>query len=94
MPITSIKHKGLKRLFEKDDASKLPAELVEKIRDILHVLDTAETVEEMNVFPGWRLHKLKGDLKGMWAIAVTGNWRIVFDFEDGDAGKVDFIDYH
>ncbi len=77
MPIASIKHKGLRRLFQKDDPSKLPAEHVEKIKDILHVLDTADTIEEIGLFPGWRLHKLKGDLKGKWAIVVTGNWRIV-----------------
>ncbi len=94
MPIISFKHKGLKRLFQKDDPSKLPAEYVEKIKDILHVLDTAETIEEVGLFPGWRLHKPKGDLNGKWAVVVTGNWRIVFGFVDDDAHDVDFLDYH
>ena len=94
MPVRSIKHKGLKRLFEKDDARRLPVDHVDKIRDILHALDTVNTIDEIELFPGWSLHRLKGDLKGKWSITVTGNWRIVFDFVDGDTFNVDYIDYH
>lgn len=94
MAVRTIKHKGRKRLFEKDDARWLPVDHVDKIRDILHALDTVNTIGEIELFPGWKLHQLKGDLKGKWSITVTGNWRIVFDFVGGDAVNVDYIDYH
>ena len=48
----------------------------------------------MGLFPGWRLHPLKGDLKGLWSVTITGNWRVIFRFEDGDAFDVDLVDYH
>jgi proteic killer suppression protein len=91
--IESFAHKGLKRLFEKDDARGLNAEFVEKITLILTTLDAAETVEAMNL-PSFRLHKLAGDLKGFWAVTVRANWRIVFRFEDGVATDVNLMDYH
>ena len=89
----SFAHKGLKRLYEADDRSKLAADLVERIATILAALDEAATVEDLNR-PSLRLHQLKGDLKGLWSITVRANWRIVFRFEDGDAYEVDFLDYH
>lgn len=91
--IRTVRHKGLKRFIEHDDRSKLPAILVERIRAILTALGDAETTEEMNL-PGYRLHALKGDLKGFHAVTVRANWRIIFRFEDGDAFDVDFTDYH
>lgn len=91
--IASFRHKGLRRFFENDDRSKLPADMVERIRDLLTALDAAETVEELN-FPSFRLHPLKGDLKGRWSLTVRANWRIVFRFDNGAAYDVDFLDYH
>ena len=91
--IRSFAHKGLKRLYEADDRSKLAAELVERIATILAALDEAAVVEDLDR-PSFRLHQLKGDLKGLWSIMVRANWRIVFRFEDGDAHEVDFLDYH
>jgi proteic killer suppression protein len=91
--IASIQHKGLKLLWTKNDASKLPAEQIKKIRNILMLLHGAEKVEDLN-YPGAGLHPLKGDLKGYWSVTVTGNYRIIFRFEDGDAHLVDYIDYH
>jgi toxin HigB-1 len=91
--IAGIRHKGLRRLFEDDDRSKLPPDMVERIRSILAFLDAASGVEDMDQ-PTLRLHVLKGDLKGLWAVTVRANWRIVFRFEDGKALDVDFIDYH
>jgi len=60
----------------------------------LFALDAASEVEYLELLPGWRLHQLKGELKGVWSISVSANWRIVFRFEDGDALDVDLIDYH
>ena len=91
--IASFKHKGLKRFFEDDDRSKLPPELIERIALILLALDQANSPDDMNR-PSWRLHPLKGDRKGQWAVIVRANWRIVFGFDGGNAIDVDFVDYH
>ena len=53
-----------------------------------------EDDQEVGLFPGWRLHPLKGDLKGFWSVTITGNWRLIFRFEDGDAFDLDLVDYH
>ncbi len=91
--IASFRHKGLKLLFEKDDASKLSAEHANRLRLILSALDAADTIEDMDQ-PAFRLHPLKGDLKGYWAVTVRANWRVVFQFADGKASNVDLTDYH
>jgi proteic killer suppression protein len=90
--IASIKHKGLRLLWVKNDASKLPATQIRKIRNILTLLNGAAKVEDLN-FPGSGLHSLKGDLKGYWSVSVSGNYRIIFRFEKGDAHLVDYTDY-
>jgi proteic killer suppression protein len=91
--IRSIRHKGLKRFYEDADPRGVMAEHVVKLRDILVRLDAARTVEDMGL-PGFRLHPLKGGVKGYWAVTVRANWRVVFRFEDGDALDVDYVDYH
>jgi proteic killer suppression protein len=91
--IESFKHKGLRQLFEDDNARGVNAKHLRKIKQILAVLDAAETVEALQL-PTFRLHPLKGDLKGNWAITVRANWRIVFRFEDGKVFDVDLVDYH
>ena len=91
--IKSFRHKGLRRLFETDDGSKLPAEMLDKIRLILSVLDASEDIEGMAV-PMFRLHPLKGDMKGLYAVTVRANWRIVFRFDGEKVFDVDFVDYH
>ena len=91
--IQSIRHKGLKRLYEDDDPRGVTGEHVGKLRDILARLDAAATVEDMDL-PGFRLHALKGNLKGFWAVIVRANWRIVFRFAAGDVIDVDYVDYH
>jgi toxin HigB-1 len=91
--IASLRHKGLKLLFEKGDASKLNAEHVNRLRLILSALDAAGAVEDMDQ-PAFRLHPLKGDRKGHWAVTVRANWRVVFRFADGQVTDVDLIDYH
>ena len=94
MSIRSFRHKGLTRLFEDDDRRAVPAGQAQKIADVLAALDTAEEPADVGLFPGWRLHPLKGDLKGFWSATITGNWRIVLRLEKGDAFDVDFTDYH
>jgi toxin HigB-1 len=91
--IRSIRHKGLKRLYEDDDARGILAEHVVRLRDILARLDAARVVTDMDV-PGFRLHPLKGERKGFWAISVRANWRVIFRFSDPDAFDVDYVDYH
>lgn len=91
--IESIRHKGLKRLYEDDDGSRLTPEMVNRIRLILSALDAAQNVEALSQ-PTFRLHPLKGEMKGWWAVTVRANWRIVFRFRDGNALDVDLVDYH
>lgn len=91
--IRSIKHKGLKLLFEKGNVSKLPTTQIARIEDILSALNVATVKEDMNA-PGSGFHELKGDLKGFCAVKVTGNYRIVFRLENGDVFDVDYLDYH
>jgi proteic killer suppression protein len=90
--IRSFRHKGLRRLFEAGDTRAVPPDLARKLRNILTFLNVAASPEEAAPFPGLRLHQLKGDMKGMWSITVSGNWRVIFRFEDAD--DVDFVDYH
>lgn len=91
--IGSIRHRGLKRLYENNDARGIGANMRNRVTEILSVLEAAETVEEANV-PGYRLHLLSGNRQGYWSIRVTGNWRITFRFADGYAEDVDLEDYH
>ena len=91
--IRSFRHKGLRRLFETGNARGLNAAHVPRVADILDLLNAAARPGDMD-FPGSFFHPLKGKLKGYWAVRVSGNWRIVFRFEEGDALDVDYIDYH
>lgn len=89
-----IRHKGLRALAEKDDPRKVPGNLAPRLRRILTVLDEAQQPSDVATRPGYRLHPLKGDLAGLWSISVSGNWRVVFRFEDNEAVDVDLLDYH
>lgn len=91
--IEGFRHKGLRRLFEEGDRSKLPPDMAPRIAVILSTLHAAQNLEGVNV-PNFRLHPLKGRLKGFWAVTVRANWRIIFRFEHGKAFDVDLVDYH
>ena len=91
--IRRFRHRKLKALHQEDDASGVNANHAEKLRRILARLDQADGPAAMDL-PGWRLHKLKGDLAGFWTVTVHANWRVIFRFEDGDATDVDYLDYH
>ena len=89
----SFRHKGLRRLFETGNTSGVQAAHARRLRMQLAALDTASTVDDMDI-PGFRLHPLKGDMQGRWAITVSGNWRVTFEFRDGNAHVLDYEDYH
>ncbi len=91
--IRSFRHRGLKRVYQSGERSRLAPALVERVEEVLGLLDVAEAPKDMNL-PGYRLHPLKGDRKGFWSVTVSGNWRIVFRFHDGHACDVDLVDYH
>lgn len=91
--IRSFKHRGLKRLYERGDRSGIRPDLLQTVERILTVLDAAKTPDALNL-PRYRLHPLKGDLKGLWSVTVRANWRILFRFCGGDAFDVELIDYH
>ena len=91
--IGTFRHKGLRLLFENGERRKVPSEYVAKIERVLARLDAASEPGHMDL-PGFRLHPLKGDLAGFWSVTVSGNWRIVFRFEGGNACDVDLVDYH
>lgn len=91
--IGSFKHRGLKQFYEKGSARYLDANQVPRIRRVLGLLDAATGPQSLDL-PGYRLHALRGDLSGFWSISLSGNWRIIFRFENGNAHDVDLIDYH
>ena len=88
-----IRHKGLRELFERDSGRRLPAHFVPRVRYILTMLDEARRPKDMDR-PGLKLHPLKGDRRGQWSVWVSGNWRIVFRFNEGEVVDVDIVDYH
>lgn len=91
--VRPFRHKGLKRLYEEDDHRGVSAQHVVRLREILARLDASAIITDMNL-PGLRLHPLKGERKGFWAVTVRANWRVIFRFEEGDAFDVDHVDYH
>ena len=92
--IKTFNHKGLRLLWEKGDASKLPSGQIDKLRRVLSALNTAKNLEPIRAIPGYKLHALSGRLEGFWPVWVTGNYRVLFRFENGDVFNVDYVDYH
>lgn len=90
--IKSFKHKGLKKLFEKGLHAGVQTQHVARLRKILALLHTSETIEDMDL-PGLYLHQLKGNRKGTFSAKVTGNWRVTFKIQNGDIQDVDYEDY-
>ncbi len=91
--IVSFKHKGLERFYTKGSLGGIQAKHKKKLRMQLAALNTAQVIEDMNI-PGYRLHPLKGERKGFWAISVSGNWRLTFRFENGNVTILNYEDYH
>jgi toxin HigB-1 len=92
--IASFRHKGLRRFFETGDRSKLAAEMVDRIEYILGVLNVASSLDQIKRIESLRLHALKGDRQGLWAVTVRANWRITFRMKGDVVNDVDFLDYH
>jgi toxin HigB-1 len=91
--IKNFRHKGLSRYFEKNDRRGIDAKQSARIKRVIDALDQATSPEQLNI-PGWRLHQLTGDRKGMWSVSVSGNWRITFEFSGTDVANVNLEDYH
>ena len=91
-----FRSKQLRELHEEGDAKGVPSVMVDKLRKLLFALETAETLEQLGRFPGWKLHPLKGDRKGSWSLMVTGNWWLIFRYDEqtNTASDIDLIDYH
>ena len=96
MELDSFRHKAVRRLYEEGKTKGVPPAAVEKLRKLLFTMETAEDLNELEKFPGWRLHPLKGDRRGYWSLTVTGNWRLIFKYDgvENRATDIYFIDYH
>lgn len=91
--IESFKHKGMRRFYETGSTAGIQPAHKKRLRFQLAALDTAAQIGDMDIH-GFRLHPLKGKQKGLWSISVNGNWRITFEFRDGNAYVVNYEDYH
>ncbi len=91
--ITSFRHKGLRKYFESGSLAGIQPAHANRLKMQLAALDTAQIIEDMDI-PGFRLHPLKGSERGRWSIWVNGNWRVTFEFENGNAFVLDYEDYH
>lgn len=91
--IKSFRHKGVEQYFKTGSKARIQAKHAERLRKRLFALDSAKVPQDMNA-PGWRLHRLRGELENHWAVDVSGNWRLTFAFEGEDAVLVDYKDYH
>ena len=96
MRLAGFRHKGLRRLYDEDNAKGLSVAVVDKLRKLLFALETAQDIEQVRRFPGWKLHPLKGELKGFWSLTVTGNWRLIFRYDAATktVSDIDLTDYH
>ena len=91
--IKSFRHKGVEQYFKTGSKARIQAKHAERLRKQLFALDSARAPQDMNA-PGWRLHRLRGELENHWAVDVSGNWRLTVAFEGEDAVLVDYKDYH
>jgi len=91
--IRSLKGRGLRRLYSEGETGGIRGDLVAQVERILTVLESASSPQAVNL-PSFRLHALKGNRKGYWAVTVRANWRIIFRFQDGDVWDVELVDYH
>jgi len=91
--IRSVRHRGVKRLFEKNDRGGLNAELVPRLTRVVDHLCEATRPQDLNL-PDFHLHPLRGELRGFWSVRITENYRLIFRMEDGDVYDIDLVDYH
>jgi proteic killer suppression protein len=95
MQLGHFRHKGLRQLHD-DDPKGVPPAMADKLRKLLFALETADSLDQVGRFPGWKLHPLKGYMRGFWSLTVTGNWRLIFQYDKrtNAATDIDLIDYH
>lgn len=91
--IKTFAHKGIEAFFRKGTKAGIQAAHAPGLSRQLTQLNHSHAPRDMNL-PGWKLHPLSGGLEGHWAVSVSGNWRLTFRFDDGDAILVDYQDYH
>lgn len=91
--IKSFKHKGLRKYFEKGSTAGIQSTHSKKLKMQLAAIDTAQLIDDIDL-PGYKLHALKGEREGIWSISVNGNWRLTFEFRDGNAYILNYEDYH
>ena len=91
--IKSFKHKGLEKFYESGNTKGVQANHAKKLRMQLAALDTAQSIDDMDI-PGYRLHQLTGDRRGIWTITVNANWRLTFKLEEGNVYILNYEDYH
>ena len=96
MRLAKFRHKGLQQLHQGGNVKGVSLETADKLRRLILAMETAETIDQLTLFPGWKLHPLKGDLRGSWSLTVTGNRRLIFryDTKTNVASDIDLIDYH
>jgi proteic killer suppression protein len=96
MELVRFRHKGIRQLYEDENPRAVPPAMAEKLSKLLFAMETADSIEQLGRFPGWKLHSLKGDLKGFWSLTVTGNWRLIFRYDQNAnvASDINLIDYH
>jgi len=91
--IKSFKHKGLEKFYLKGTSAGIQAKHSKKLRFQLAALDSAHHIDDLDL-PGYRLQPLKGLREGIWSIMVSGNWRLTFEFTDGNVHIINYEDYH
>jgi len=91
--ILRFRHRGLERLHWRGDTSGVSGQHVKRLRSVLAALETAAVPSDM-ALPGARPHPLHGDRAGQWSVSISGNWRVVFEFEGRNVTNVDLVDYH
>lgn len=91
--ITSFRHKGLELFFTKGSYKGVPAQFGPRMERMLDRLDAATEPKDMDL-PGYKFHPLRGERRGEFAVSVSGNWRITFEFDGQDAINVNLEDYH
>ncbi len=91
--IKDFRHKGLRLFFDTGDVRGVQAKHASRLRMQLSALETTMDISDMDI-PGYKLHPLKSKRKGFWSISVSGNWRLTFEFTDGNVYLLDYEDYH
>ena len=96
MHLVRFRHKGLEQFYEEGNARSLPSAMTDKLSKLLFAIETAETLDQLGKFPGWKLHPLKGELREFWSLTVTGNWRLIFRYDEkaNAVSDIDLVDYH